>query len=216
MRGDRIAFSHLLPVVDLALLVVLVFVPITLMSLRLYKASAGSNQVHIHTDQLDMNLPRDQIVPWAIRAATVPKAQTMMFINLPGILIQKLISLLSRTSWPGGWHPQALALETWQALVFPFFALPFWWLVGCGLDSIVSNERLHWSLLLVGTLLSGICLSLALGFRFGMSAADRVGTDWFIRGFIGWTIAFAVLPIAWIAQSIRQHGQHSAPPAAAL
>jgi len=25
----------------------------------------------------------------------------------------------------------------------------------------------------------------------------------FIRGFAGWTIAFAVLPIAWIMQSIR-------------
>jgi hypothetical protein len=213
MRGDRIAFSHLLPVVDLALLVVLVFVPITLMSIRLYKASAGSNQVHVHTDQLDMNLPRDQIVPWAIRAETMTRFQTIKEVNLPGMIFDILISL--PTSWPSTWHPAALLPESWDALIYPFFCLPFWWLVGCGLDGIVSNERLHWSLLLVGTLLSGICLSLALGFRFGMSAADRVGMDWFIRGFIGWTIAFAVLPIAWITQSIRQHGhniRHRPPP----
>jgi hypothetical protein len=216
MRGDRIAFSHLLPVVDLALLVVLVFVPITLMSIRLYKASAGSNHVHIHTDQLDMNLPRDQIVPWAIRAATVPRAQTMMFINLPGILIQKLISLLSGTSWPGGWHPQALALETWQVLVFPFFALPFWWLVGCGLDALLNKERLHWSSLLTGTLLFGLCVAALISFCFPMPTADRIDLALWIRSFAGWTVGFAVLPIAWIAQSIRQHGQHSAPPAAAL
>jgi hypothetical protein len=206
MRGDRIAFSHLLPVVDLALLVVLVFVPITLMSIRLYKASAGSNHVHIHTDQLDMNLPRDQIVPWAIRAATVPRAQTMMFINLPGILIQKLISLLSGTSWPGGWHPQALALETWQVLVFPFFALPFWWLVGCGLDALLNKERLHWSSLLTGTLLFGICVAALISFCFPIPAADRIDLALWIRSFAGWTVGFAVLPIAWIAQSIRQHG----------
>ena len=93
-----------------------------------------------------MDLQRDQIVPWAIRVATVPKASTIMAINLPGSVLQSLISLPSRTSTSPGWHPQALALETWQALVFPFFALPFWWLVGCGLDALVYNERLHWSL----------------------------------------------------------------------
>ena len=163
-----------------------------------------------------MNLPRDQIVPWAIRAATVPKAQTMMFINLPGILIQKLISLLSRTSWPGGWHPQALALETWQALVFPFFALPFWWLVGCGLDALLNKEHLHWSSLLTGTLLFGLCVAALISFCFPMPAADRIDLALWIRSFAGWTVGFAVLPIAWITQSIRQHGQHSAPPAAAL
>jgi hypothetical protein len=36
-----------------------------------------------------------------------------------------------------------------------------------------------------------------------MSVSERIGADWFIRGFAGWTIAFAVLPIAWIVQSIR-------------
>jgi hypothetical protein len=65
-------------------------------------------------------------------------------------------------------------------------------------------------------LLSGICLSLALGFRFGMSVAERVGTDWFIRGFIAWTIAFAILPIAWITQSIRQRRNPAASPDATL
>jgi hypothetical protein len=203
MRGDRIPFSHILPVVDLALLVVLVFVPITTTSIHLYQSSKGSNQVQIHSGQFDMTLPRDQIVPLAIRMETMTKAHTIMAINLPGSLIQWLISLPSRSSSPSGWHPQALALETWQALVFPFFALPFWWLVGAGLDVIAHNECFHWSLLLTGTLLSGTCLALTLSFRLSMSISERIGADWLIRGFAGWTIAFAVLPIAWIVQSIR-------------
>jgi hypothetical protein len=214
MRGDRIAFSYLLPVVDLALLVVLVFVPITLTSLHLYEASNGSDQVHIHTGQFDMTLTRDQIVPWAIRVATVPKAHLIKAINLPGFIFDVLVSL--PTSWPSTWHPAALLPQTWDALVFPFFALPFWWLVGCGLDAIVSKDRLHWSLLLVGTLLSGTCLTIALGFHFGIPAAERQDNPWLMRGLTGWTIAFAILPIAWITQSIRQHGEHSASPAAAL
>src|ERR1700761_5131447 len=81
MRGDRIPFSHILPVVDLALLVVLVFVPITLTTIHLYEASAGSNQLHIRTGQFDVTLPRDQIIPWSIRIATVSKANTMKAIN---------------------------------------------------------------------------------------------------------------------------------------
>jgi hypothetical protein len=213
MREDRIPFSHLLPVVDLALLALLVFVPITLMSLRLYQASKGSDQVHVHTDQSDMSLPRDQIVPLAIRMVTVSKAETIKAINLPGAIFQILISL--PTSRRSGWHPAALLLQTWQALVYPFFCLPFWWLVGCGLDCLLGRERFHWSLLLVGTLLFGLCLTLALGLRFVMSAAERQYASWPL-GLTGWTIAFAVLPIAWITQSIRQHGQHSAPPAASV
>jgi hypothetical protein len=216
MRGDRIAFSHLLPVVDLALLVVLVFVPITLMSLHLYEASKGSDQVHIHTGQFDMTLPRDQIVPATIRIVTVAKAQTMMAINLPAVLLQALISLPSHTSPPSSWHPQALLLDTWQALVYPFFCLPSWWLVGCGLDGIVSRERLHWSLLLIGTLLSAICLALFLAFCFGVAASDRSDLVWTVKGLTGWTIAFAVLPIAWIMQSIRHRRPPPTSPAAFL
>jgi hypothetical protein len=201
MRGDRIPFSHILPVVDLALLVVLVFVPITMTAVHLYQASKGSDQITIHSGQIEMTFPRSQIVPWSIRVVTVSKAPTVKAINLPGTIFEILISL--PTSWPSTWHPAALAPETWDALVYPFFCLPFWWLVGCGLDSMLGNERLHWSLLLVGTLLSGTCLVLALAFRLGMSVSERIGADWFIRGFVGWTIAFAVLPVAWIMQSIR-------------
>jgi hypothetical protein len=203
MGGDRIRFSHILPVVDLALLVLLVFVPITMTTLHLYQASNGSDQVHLHNGQFDITIPRDQIVLWAIRVVTVSKARTMMVINLPGALFQWLISLPSSSGSRFGWHPQALALDTWRALVFPFFALPFWWLVGCGLDTLLGRLRLHWSLLLTGTLLFAIYLTLALDLRFGTSAIERANAVWAVPGLIGWTIAFAILPIAWITQSVR-------------
>jgi hypothetical protein len=206
MRGDRISFSHLLPVLALALLVVLVFVPITLTAVHLYQASNGSDPVHIHAGQFEMTLPRSEIVPWAIRMETTAKAHLMMAINLPGALFQALISFSFRTAT---WHPQALLLDTWRTLVFPFFALPFWWLVGCGLDGIVSRERLHWLLLLAGSLLSAACLLLALG---GVWAPEQFRLIWVIRGLTAWTIAFAILPIAWIAQWIRQRRNPPASP----
>jgi hypothetical protein len=210
MREDRIPLSHILPVVDLALLVLLVIVPITLTSAHLYEASKGATQIHIHSGQLEMTLPRDQIVPWAIRIVTVSKAHMIQGLNVPGTLFEILISL--PTSWPAIWHPAALLPETWDALVFPFFALPFWWLVGCGLDALIGKERLHWSLLLIGTLLAGSCLALVLGFHAGISAAERESSPWLMRGLAGWTIAFAVLPIAWIVQSIRERRNPPASP----
>ena len=211
MRGDRIPFSHILPVVDLALLVVLVFVPITLTTIHLYEASAGSNQLHIRTGQFDVTLPRDQIIPWSIRIATVSKANTMKAINIPGTVFDVLISL--PTSWPSTWHPAALLLETWDALIYPFYCLPFWWLVGCGLDCLLRKERMHWSLLLAGTVFFGLSLACALVRHFGFSAVERIGSGWAIRGLTGWTIAFATVPIAWITQSIRQ--RRNPPPEAA-
>lgn len=202
MRGDRIPLSHLLPIIDLALLALLVFVPITVTSLHLYQASKGSSRVQIDSGQFDLTLPRDQIVPLAIRMVTVSKAHTIMAINLPGIIVQALISLpMPRTF---SWHPAALLLDTWRALVFPFFCLPFWWLVGRGVDGLLSKDRLHWSLVLVGTVLFAICLVAVLAFHFGTSSAlDRQDLAWVMPGFTGWTIAFAILPIAWIVQSLR-------------
>jgi hypothetical protein len=204
MRGDRIPFSHILPIIDLALLVLLVIVPITLTSVHLYEATKGATQITIHSEDSDISLPRNEIVPLAIRTVTLAKADTMMAINLPGALIQGLISLPSRTSSPGGWHPQALAVETWQALVFPFFALPFWWLVGCGIDGLVRKERLHWSLLLAGTLLAALCFAAHFHLDPNAPPPEQDGSGWIFVGLTAWAIAFAVLPIAWIMQSIRE------------
>lgn len=200
MREDRIPFSHILPVIDLALLVALVFVPITMTTLRLYQSSKGAELIHVHSDLFEGVLQRSQIIPWSIRAATVPKARLIKEINLPGTIFEVLLSL--PISWPAMWHPAALLKETWEALVWPFFCLPFWWLVGCGLDGLIGRERLHWSLLLIGTLFAGT--SLALFLYFGISAAEQGNTRWLMHGLIGWTIAFAVLPLAWMIQSIRE------------
>ena len=201
---DRLPFSHLLPLLDLALLVLLVFVPITMTALRLYEVSKGADPVRIRTGQFEVTFPRSQIVPWAIRAATLPRARTVMAINLPGVLFQWLISLPTSESSDAGWHPQVLLLETWQALVFPFFALPFWWLVGCGLDGLIYKERLHVALRVIGTVCFALCLALLVTSWFPMSAADRADFTSFNRGVFAWTIGFAILPAAWIAQSIRR------------
>lgn len=199
---DRIPFSHLLPLIDLALLVILVFIPVTLTAFRLYQAANNSDHVHLRSGEFDVDLPRDQIIPWAIRAATTPRARIMTAINLPGGLIQKLISLSAHTLLP--WHPRSLTLETWQTLVYPFFALPFWWLVGRGIDGLLEKERLHWSLLVTGAVLFGLCLAALISFYFPMPAADRMDLALYIKSVLAWALGFAILPATWVVQSIRR------------
>lgn len=201
---DRLPFSHLLPLIDLALLIILVFVPITMTALHLYSASKSADPVHLHLGEYEMTVPQSQIIPWSIRIATGRRARTMIAINIPGELIQLLISIPSVASGAQGWHPHALTLQTWLALAFPFFALPFWWLVGCGLDGLVYKERLHWALRVIGTICFAYCLAIVFGyFFFRMPAVDRADLAP-VRGAIAWTIGFATLPAAWITQSIRQ------------
>ena len=193
---DRLPFSHLLPLIDL------VFVPITMTALHLYSVSKGADPVHIRTGEFETIVPRNRIVPFAIQIATMTRARTMMAVNVPGVLIQWIISLpTTRTAW---WCPQALLLTTWQALVFPFFALPFWWLVGSGLDAFVYQERLQWSFFLVGTVLFTLCFAGVIAYCMPMSTSDRAELVLPMQGLIGWTIGFATLPAAWIMQSIRQ------------
>jgi hypothetical protein len=46
-------------------------------------------------------------------------------------------------------------------------------------------------------------LVVTLGFHFGLSVEDQADSGALVGAALGWTMAFAVLPIAWIAQSIR-------------
>jgi hypothetical protein len=58
--------------------------------------------------------------------------------------------------------------------------------------------------LLTGTLFSMFCLAVTFGFHFGLSVEDQADSGALVSAALSWTIAFAVLPIAWIAQRIRQ------------
>ena len=136
MREDRIPFSHILPVVDLALLVLLVFVPITydrrpsLRGVEWLRPRSTST-----AGQFEMTLSRSQIVPLgypdgdhgesSLDDGHQPSRHTSS---------RRSISLPSIKSGAQSWHPQALTLQTWQALVFPFLACPSGGSSVCGLD----------------------------------------------------------------------------------
>jgi hypothetical protein len=191
---EPIRFAHLLPLLALALLVLLVLVPVTVTALHLYQAAGSSPMLHVHTAQIVGELPRSQIVPLSIRIVTMHRAALMRAINLPGALPEAALSLAA-SGWPlSGWHPPGLLFETWSALVYPFFALPFWWLAGRGLDALLLREPLPAALSVAGAVLGLLAAGLALHLWHGAGA--RPDLEPARNAALAWAAAFAVLPLA--------------------
>jgi hypothetical protein len=198
MRASHTSFSILLPLLELAVWIVLVAVPATLVFLNLNQMAHGSPTAHIGSGQFAMQIPRQHFLWFAFWAATTHSAHAITAINVPGTIPEVLLSL--PTSWPTSWRPAGLTLDSWRAVIFPFFCLPAWWFAGLGLDSLLGRRQLHWATFLLGTIFSLLFITLFLGFRFGMSASERIGINWVLWGLGLWALLFATFPCAWLRQ----------------
>jgi hypothetical protein len=198
LKVRRFSFALLLPLAELAAWTEIVAAPTALTVYRLHQAARGSDRIGVHFGQFQITLPRRRWLPWALESVSMERWRAITAANLPGTAIETLISLL--TSWPSLWHPSGLSSEAWRTVAYPFFCLPAWWFVGLGLDGLLRRRRLHWATLLTGSILCLLFLVPIFGFRFGLSAAERVGMGWVFFGFGFWTVAFGILPIAWIRQ----------------
>jgi hypothetical protein len=198
MKAPRITFSVVLPLLDLALFWFFVAVPTTMMMLHLWQTARGSNAAHVESGTFTADVPRNRFFAFALETAAAVNSHKVVAANLPGFVGEILVSL--PTSWPDSWRPSGFTLDAWRALTWPAFALPCWWLVGRAIDSLFGWSKLHWTALLLGSLLFAFCTTGSLVYAFGMSAAERGEDVHLISGFILWTVLFAALPAAWIRQ----------------
>jgi hypothetical protein len=195
-------FSVLLPLLSIVLWVALIAVPATFIYFNLWHNPQSAAAVHLRFGEFDTVLPRWKFV---IFAATSPsKADWIEAMNLPGFAINLLVPRFSY-SRPGRWAPRGLMPYQWNAISFPFYCLPFWWLVGTGFDSFLGRGRLSRTALILGTLLCAFFLFCLIGLRFGISAQEREGVVYPLWGFAFWVVLFAVFPARWIYQSIASH-----------
>jgi hypothetical protein len=201
MKVTRASFSVLLPLIELATWIVLIAVPATLVFLNLNQTAHGSLTAHIDSGNISADIPRQQFLSFAFSSAPNNRAHAITAINIPGIIPEILFSLL--TSWPQSWLPPGWILDTWRALIFPFYCLPAWWFVGLGVDSLLGWRRLHWGTLLLGSIFFLLFVTLSLGFRFGLSASERAEGDsgWLLWGIGLWALFFATFPCAWLRQT---------------
>jgi hypothetical protein len=210
----RLPFSYLLPLTELTIWLVLVIVPATLFFFQL-RSLAGPTGAPIQTATYKAFIPRHEIFSFAFTTGASRHSHIITALNLPGIIVEVLISLPTRSSV--SWVPAGFFLDSWRSLVLPFFCLPAWWFVGRGIDALLGRRHLHWATLLTGSALSLLSSVLFLGLRFGASASERSengGIGWILWGFGFWALAFAVFPTAWLRQrkSLNPTPSNSEPP----
>jgi hypothetical protein len=211
MRINRVSFSLLLPALELAVWLMLVPTQVGLIFWQLEHGTSAASfdktqpdtmyrvipNIVLAIPQEQARAPKHPLLSAALLWGTMRNSHLVMAINLPGIFVEALISL--PTSWPDSWHPTRLTLESWRAIILPFFCLPFWWFAGTGVDAALARKRLHWVALLIGTIFCSLFVIMFIGLRFGMSETERGEVvDWVFNGIAFWAITFAVFPFTWI------------------
>lgn len=195
---SSLPFARWLPILDLGIWVSFFAIPAAIVLMILEVASLGSGVVHSGNGVYTAVIPRSQFLFFAVQSASFQNSHTIMALNTPGMFGEVLVSLF--TTWPSTFRPSFMMIDEWRCLSLPIFCMPAWWLVGIGFDGWIERRKIHWSLVLLGTLLSVLFAALFLGLRFGMSAAERGETAWPLWGLGLWAVLFATLPCAWWRQ----------------
>ena len=198
MKRSRFSFSILLPLLELTIWVALVLAPATLTYVRLQRSAQSWGDLTIKHGDLTATIPKNERLSFELRRAAEGTSTIVTATSLPGLFVEALTSI---PTWPDSWHPASLPLDAWRCLSWPVFCLPFWWFVGLGADALLGWKHLHWATLLAGTSLCVLFIVVILGFRFGLSVADRgAETNWIFWGVGLWIGLFGVFPVAWIRQ----------------
>lgn len=217
MKITRLSFSLLLPALELAAWLLLVPTQVGLLFWRLHHPASVPVSEEFQTDKMYSVLPNILLITpqkqghaskhpfWdtALWLGTTRYSQLVTEINMPGVFVEALVSM--PTSWPQSWHPEGMMLESWRAIILPFFCLPFWWFAGRGVDGVLGWRRLHWATMLLGSVLFAAFVVLLVGLRFGLPASDRTPDgNWIFYGFGLWILVLAAFPIAWLRRIRRR------------
>lgn len=96
--------------------------------------------------------------------------KAVSFLNLPGGLVQ-LAPAIFRADHDE-WIPEHVETRIWNAVTWPISALPFWWIIGRGVEALhaarkrVIAPRLRWFESMISFLLLAGGATLAVGFLF--------------------------------------------------
>jgi hypothetical protein len=195
VKITHISFGLLLPIIELTIWTILVPSYSGSLYYRLRQASRGSEQVNIRSGEMEMRLRKDRWLSFAIASLPPRRARAVVASNLPGVLPEVLVSLL--TPQPGKWHPSAISLDAWRAHTLPFYCLPFWWLAGLGLDGLLWKRRLHWAALSVAVVLF-LIFAVLLSAYFITAPRDESDLRWLMPGVGLWTALFGLVSLNWL------------------
>lgn len=190
---NRIRFIVLLPLLSILSWVCIIAVPVTVGVLQLHNSHNDAN--HALLDHTGEKVPH--IALW------------FNGIDLPANVVELPIDRLLST-WPDTWYPAGFTVFSWRAVTFPFYALPFWWFIGLGSDTLLGRRRLAWPVLLLGSTLCLLCLLGAIAStQEGERPFDAPGVHLpIVVGAYLWALMFGAFPAAWLGH-LRSTGRVS-------
>jgi len=197
MKRWPITFAIILPLAEIFLAALILAVPALLVFLNLENLAHGTGVAHLQFGQFSQTIPREDFVSFATQTSSFESSHLLTALNMPGFLGELIVDL--PTAWPESWRPAGVSLESWRALIWPVFSLPAWLLVGYGVDALLGWRKLHWSVLLTGTLLCVIfAVVLVAGIAVDTFTSDRGDDGFLFCGLSLWSALFATLPAVWI------------------
>lgn len=199
VRHSRPKFAWFVPTLALALTFVALAMPTSVLYLKLRSAAAsGAPSVWMHSKDINLEIDRSDMLRFALNGTAAWEQKVITGVHVPGMFGEVLVSL--PTTWPQSWHPQSIPLFSWRSFSLPVFCLPFWWLIGLGMDRLSAKRRSHWTLLLLGSMLSAFILFIAIGLNvMGVIEKDTSLAPQ-ISGLYLWTVLFAIFPALWLKQ----------------
>jgi hypothetical protein len=186
--------SILLPLLALTVWVGVVAIPVTLKMMEFRNLTGGTRNATVSVGTYRGTISPGNFLPFAVNEAVITHSHVIAALNMPGTMVEMPISVA--TTWPEEWYPKRLELWTWRAVSEPIYCLPFWWMVGCGIDGLLRRRRLRWPVMLFGTMMFGM-FGLLLA---GLAAGETAGSGWMFAGLGMWVVLFATLPLVWVRQ----------------
>lgn len=201
MRAPRLPFSLLLPALDLVLWVFLALIPSTLFYIGFLADAEQDHHAITIAQEQQLHVTPQEVAAQQLEVAMDWRGRLLTAVNLPGMLVEVLSSL--RTTWPESWHPAALELFSWRALVYPLYALPAWWFAGLSLDALFGRRKMHWLPMALALGLFAFCTLMAGVAPF--IGELRTSEDFSLASGMGlWAVLFGIAPLAWWRQRSRR------------
>jgi hypothetical protein len=140
-------------------------------------------------------------------------------LNLPGGVMQIIFSEDHRV-----WDPGHVDFKVWNAISFPVFALPFWWMAGRGAEALSAARRklllprIGWTATIISFLFIVGGAALAIGFLFS-EGPDRADPQLQLlaAGAAMWSVLGSLTVVARLAQwRIKKNALAPVPDASAV
>lgn len=201
MRPQTLSFSVRLPILALLLCYMALASLATISYGGMRRIASHGGGIRLRDQGRTVVVHRKDFVFASITGAGAFAGHAVQSINYPGVITEAVVSVAMR-SWPDSWRPAKFGKTTdgllsWRGLSFPVYCLPFWWFAGLGLDAFLKRRRLHWSVLLLGTLMAGIFAFLGTCLSIATEPRDYREMAFVFTGFLLWTALLSSFPVTW-------------------